>query len=207
MKGDKLTLPVLRSATQAWHNALVAEKGDPREGNRGMVAELRRASSIGEVMLTQAFGRLVARAMRYAELDETPPKYTLEMLARTAMVLAHAKACDETAPSLGVIMGKLLGGRPVVSPVRAKVLFRSPDADDAAARLLPILALIEARLRAERTTLVLDPKDVLTAMGNWQRGRVRWAMDYHASGPTPDSMPATVSATSPTTSRKEGTTA
>lgn len=186
MTGEKLGFKELGAAAQAWHAALVAKAGDPREGGRGMVAEIRRASGLGEVMLTQAYGRLVARVMRYAELDELPSR-TLAVLARTALVLAPVQACRSGAPSVGRAMGQQVQGRPIVSPVRAKVLFRSPDADEAAVRLRPILALLDARV--EGHGLALDPGDVVSAMAGWREGRVRWAMQYHAAGAPPVGAP------------------
>lgn len=70
-------------AIAAWHGALFGDGGDPREGNPGMRAEIRRAATLPDVMMTMAFGRLLARA---SQEGHRPSAAAIQALASVALV-------------------------------------------------------------------------------------------------------------------------
>ena len=144
-----------------------------------MRAEVRRASSTTEIMMTTAFGRLLSRVSYEGKL---PSASVIEALANVVMVAVHIPHLNFEAPSIGKLMATPMDGRPIISALRCKTLLRSPNAAEAAMRLRPLVVLMESRLGRG---LRASPRDLLQAMESWDERKLVWAMGYHSSGDAP----------------------
>lgn len=136
----------------------------------GARAELRRCETERDVMLCRGFAPLLSNILAYEKAmgNNFPRKYIIEHVARTAFVLARFRALDRGI-SPAFAMSVSVSGKPVVSVLRASLLFRS-DTEQEAARVLASMA-----------TLIgpCDAMEVHRAMRNWDRVRRDWAVQYN----------------------------
>ncbi len=155
-----------------WH-AWVIE--DPDGRNAAARAEIRRAASVRDAMMCQAFGDLLTRVRRSGV--NRPDAWQVETLARCTLVVAGVSRLTFGKPSFGAAMATERDGRPVVSPIRAKTLLCSRNAGEAADRIRGLTGLMAARLGVG---FEICPGDIAAAMSDWDRRKTTWAMDYHS---------------------------
>lgn len=153
----------------------LAEWREWLEGDPGARAEMRRAATVGDAMMTRAFAELAysvngPRPTEGGAPDHGAPS-RLAALARTALVLARMPPASPVAPAPRVAeaMGRERRGRTEVGPIRAEALFRSADADEACRSLCGIAGQVGA----------CDPGDVYLAMLRWDAARQEWAMRFN----------------------------
>lgn len=156
-----------------WHGILVSDQYTSMGNARALHAQLRRAATTNEVMMTPAFGYLLKECI--PDSNERRDSDVLA-LARTARVMAAVHECRFKASSFGVVMSVRAGDHSVVSYIRADTLFKAPTAEVAAHHIVGL-----ARLVGQHVTVIVSPDDVLWAMVNWSRHKVRWATDFYAS--------------------------
>ena len=155
----------------AWHTAVIL---DPAQQHAAARAEIRRAASVRDVLMTRAFGHLLARLS--GQDGSRPPAWQIEMLARCVLISARVPAVAFRGVSLGAVMGQAVDGRSAVSEMRAKILFQSNHAGEAADRLRALLGVLNTRLGSR---FKICPWDLIAAMSDWNARKSVWAMDYH----------------------------
>ena len=138
---------------------------DDRRGER---AHLRRCRSAEETLAQEGTGRL-RRAL--AKNGFFPSR---ERIGPVAGLLAHVKADQPEAPSLGRRMAEPVaeGGRPVVSELRFRRLLRLTEQEDLYPQMVRVL-----RQLGGRVSIGALARDVYY----WnERTRYDWARDYYA---------------------------
>ena len=122
-------------------------------------------------MLSAAFGELVAMLP-----EEEVSKNTVKLLARAAYILVRVDRCSfaSSLPHLMSATGK--SDKPTVSKLRANNLFRIDQVGDACIQIASILPLLGSRSSVE-----INPIEILWAMQDWDRSRRNWATTYYAA--------------------------
>lgn len=151
-------------AILAWWHSLHGD--ETRDGDKGELAELRRASTLTEVVLSRAYQRL-----RHALLEAGVFRGDCEyQAAAVARVLARVKSA---VPGLGFarIMAEDKTGKPRISEARFKRLLREQDRGQLASDLIRLLPMLENRA---------DPVRLAGDIWLWGEGARRaWANDYY----------------------------
>lgn len=163
-----------------WHSGLTGNGYRSKDGaevlkdaspNTAALAELRRAAIVDDVMLSAAFGELVAMLP-----EKQVGKNTVMLLARAAYILVRVDRCSY-ASSLPLLMASAGNtDKAPVSTLRANNLFRIEQSGDACIQIASILPLLGGRSSVE-----LDPNEILWAMHDWDRTRRNWANTYHVA--------------------------
>ena len=150
----------VRQALRAWWTEL-----DDRRGER---AHLRRCGSAEETLAQEGTERL-RRAL--AKNRFFPSR---ERIGPVAGLLAHVKADQPEAPSLGRRMAEPVaeGGRPVVSELRFRRLLRLTEREDLYPQMVRVLRQLDGHVSVGALA-----RDVYY----WnERTRYDWARDYYA---------------------------
>lgn len=147
----------------------------------GVRAELRRAHSVDDVVLTEGF-----RHLWFSMADEHMPEWRMIAWATVAAVLAEVRGHDESKPFAAALGSqKEQTGKPYVSELRFAQLQKSDGADTFLKRARRSVALIDKK------THVLSLADSILHW-HWERQgnhvekpqhrlAVRWATDYFSA--------------------------
>jgi CRISPR type I-E-associated protein CasB/Cse2 len=138
------------------------------DADRGARAELRRCSTVLEILFCPSFADLVVRMFPGTTTGTDVRKETMQALARTALVLS---SMDDVCPTVKVAqaLASSADGSKAVSKLRAGTLFRVLDADEAARMLKSLRGLLQP----------FDPADLYNGMRRWASCRSDWAMNYN----------------------------
>jgi CRISPR type I-E-associated protein CasB/Cse2 len=167
-----------------WHGRLTGMKPDAPEKDsnpddvsdvppqRGDRAELKRAQTSGDVMLSPSFATLTAFCYP-SLLDDgnnlqgvTPDE--IATLARTAMILAHVDRCTiGRSPAEAFAEGI---DRPAVSIQRITNLLRTEDVEDSARQIRMMMPMISGGI---------DPVRLHNGLSWWEDARKEWALAYY----------------------------
>lgn len=162
-------------ALLSWHRD-ITQRSPPRGRLLGQGAELRRASSLGEVALLAGFHSLRTRLREagFALEPRAEPK-----LALVAALLAKVREHRPGAPSLATRLGSPVPKteRSVLSPLRFRQLLEREEAAELLRPLSTVIALLDAQL---------DVLELAEAAFGWGlERRKRWAYDYYDACPEP----------------------
>jgi CRISPR type I-E-associated protein CasB/Cse2 len=168
--------PIDLAGVLRWHVRLTGNPvrqedgsvGPAGEGDKGGLADLRRATTVDDVLLSPAFASLVVETT-----TDDPGRWILLALARTAFVLSRVDRCAVNR-RYSTLMATHRAGKPTVSTLRANTLFRLEDTGEACLQIASLLPLF-----GPRGTIEVDAADILAAARWWDSTRRRWATDYH----------------------------
>lgn len=150
-------------AILAWWHSLHGD--ETRDGDKGELAELRRAATLTEIVLCRAYQRL-----RHALLEAGVFRDHEYQAVAVARVVARVKT---VTPGLGFarLMAEDKNGKPRVSEARFKRLLREQDRWQLASDLARLLPMLENRA---------DPVRLAGDLWLWgDDTRRAWANDYY----------------------------
>lgn len=165
-QGNKLFVPDSREAgaIQAWWTSLHGDEG--KGGEKGELAELRRASTLTEIVLCRAYQRL-RHGLHEAGVFGAESE---RQAAAVARVLARIKK-PEPGRRLAELMAEKKNDKPCVSEARFKRTLRAQDREELANDLVRLLPMLENRA---------DPVRLAADIWLWgDRVRRAWANDYY----------------------------
>ncbi len=158
--------PAFWVAMDAWREAL--------ENDRGARAELRRARTPDEALISRAFHRHFLATLRDADMEVRSSEY--QRLALPVGVLAHAKRL-EGSDSFLYLLAKADKGSQDVRDARLLRLLAIPD-DDRDGLYFMLIRL------AKMLGGVADIKSLVTGAFWWgERTRRAWALEYYTASP------------------------
>lgn len=138
------------------------------EDRRADRAQLRRADSTAEVIMTPAFQHL-CRRIGGREWSETQREH----FAAVVGLLAHVRADHDEEPAKSMSRHAEGSDRPVVSALRFRRLLESPDLETLFSGLRRALPLVDGRIH-----LLQLATDVMHFFDRDDKVRKRWAYEY-----------------------------
>ena len=155
------------------------------QDNRGERAQLRRADSPNNALLTPAFAQFLRQMPGYWGVD-SGAGILLSDAALVATILAHVKEHVEDrsfAKALGI--PKEVGGKAVMSELRFQQLQKSRTEDEFFLRMCRALALLDGKVNitslADNILHWLCEYRFAPANRPQNRLAVKWASDYYSA--------------------------
>lgn len=157
----------------AWWAELqpVPERGIP--GDRGSLAALRRATTLAEAASVQAAHRL--------RFSVKAAPYEIDRIMAVAMVLASVRTNDTDHSVARLLATKHLNAgrdRPLLSPIRFKLLMRANEHEGVVRQFRRMVRLLDD---------TVNVPDLAQSIFDWtdewcgERCRYRWQLDYHGA--------------------------